>query len=87
MPDDTVVSLASTTNDSTYQSVESCLTLALQTQREHDMGRKCIVLILDDENESYDVASFTANIKSSEVVALLEAEKISHLNLMGYGND
>jgi len=87
MSDNKIVSLANTTNDNAYQSVENCLELALETQREQDLGKKCIVLILDDDHDHYNVASFTAGIKSSEIVALLSAEKLSHLNAMGYGND
>ena len=77
-----VVSLAERTNDARFISVEQMLDLARKDYEDGELhGASAILLVLDrgPENDAYAVGFRSANLKKSEIVALLtvEATKLS----------
>lgn len=72
-------------NDNTLLSPAECLDEAAREIRSGERNcDKILVLSLDTQDDNYHVGFYASNLKSSEVVALLEAAKLRFLRDMGF---
>lgn len=70
-----VISLADRANDNTFITVDQMLELAIHERRDGRLnGSKAILLVLDqgEDGTAYATRFRCANMKKSEIVALLE---------------
>lgn len=79
MADDTVISLSAERalkrNDGSWSPEEMLTKVAADIRSGAVSVNKAVVLLLDDEDDGYGVARYTAQIRPSETIALMEFAK------------
>lgn len=85
MNDDNVVNLAERKNNNSLWTPEQMMLQAASDLRAGKVtASRAIVILLDDSTGDYAVTFRSANMKSSEGVALMEATKMMLLRDMGF---
>lgn len=78
-----VLKMASHTDDGTKWSVEDMINHALEQHKtKHPNIKKAIVILLDDNDGSYDTAFYQSGMKMSEMTAALEVVKAHCINII-----
>ena len=78
MANDNVINMAEAAGNNQLISIEQMLEVCINDLRKKDFPRqpnKAIVILLNDEEGYYYHTSYQAKIKTSEIVALLDARK------------
>lgn len=82
-----LLKLAEASGDSRHWTIEQMLEDALADIKSGKAkGTRAILLVLNDEGDSYDLVRWACNARPSELIALLESAKHDYVDaLRGYG--
>lgn len=65
-----VIKLVERTNDNRFITTKDMLEMLLAHEEDISRAKRCLVLLLDDEDGQYDTCEWAANLTDSEMISL-----------------